>query len=66
MLGMVLIGHILISNGGETVTTINGKIALPHPVIIALRLIIIPQDLLLMDFSEVSEGTFTLLLSKEH
>jgi hypothetical protein len=66
MLVMVLIGHILISNGGEMVTTINGKITLPHPVIIALRLIIIPQDPLLMDFSEVSEGTFTLLLSKEH
>ena len=65
MLVMVLIGHILISKGGDMITLINDKITLPHQVLIALRLILIPPDLLLMDFSEVSEGTFTLLLSSE-
>jgi hypothetical protein len=62
MLVMVLIGHILINNGGEMVTIIQGNITLPHQILIALRLILIPPDLLLMDFSE---GTFTLLLSRE-
>jgi hypothetical protein len=66
MLVMVLIGHILINNGGEMVTIIQGDITLPHQILIALRLTLIPPDLLLTDFSEVREGTFTLLLSREH
>jgi subtilisin-like proprotein convertase family protein len=65
MLVMVLIEHILINNGGEMVTIIQGNITLPHQILSALRLTLIPPDLLLMNFSEVSETTFALLLSRE-